>query len=197
MDQQRLAYLALTQVPGMGPARLERLLTACHTPLGAHSAPFAFLRDLPGIGRACATAIKETPLDLGHQLVERAARLGARILVPEDDDFPALLRTVPSPPPVLFAQGRVAVLDPPAIAIVGSRDHSSYGAAVASAAAAQAAGAGIVVVSGMARGSTRWPMPPHSTPAAPRSGSSATGWAWSTRPPTGRCTCGSRRKGYC
>jgi DNA processing protein len=152
MDQQRLAYLALTQVPGMGPARLDQLLTACHTPLGAHSAPFAFLRDLPGIGRACATAIKETPLDVGRELVERAERLGARVLVPGDDDFPAALRTIPAPPPVLFAQGQLEALDPPAIAIVGSRDHSRYGATVAASVAAEAARAGLVVVSGMARG---------------------------------------------
>jgi DNA processing protein len=152
MDDQRLAYLALTQVPGLGPARLHCLLTACHTPLGAHSAPFAFLRDLPGIGRACATAIKETPLDLGRQLVERAERLGARVLVPDDDDFPAALRTIPDPPPVLFAQGRLAALDLPAIAIVGSRDHSRYGASVAAAVAGHAARAGLAVISGMARG---------------------------------------------
>jgi DNA processing protein len=152
MDQQRLAYLALTQVPGLGPARLQILLTACHTPLGAHSAPFAFLRALPGIGRACATAIKATPLGLGRDLVERAARLNARVLVPEDDDFPAALRTIPDAPPVLFAQGRLAALDRPALAIVGSRDHSAYGATVAAAVAAHAARAGVAVVSGMARG---------------------------------------------
>ena len=78
MDSQRLAYLALTQVPGLGPARLQTLLDACHTPLGAHSAPFAFLCTVAGIGRACATAIKETPLAIGRQLVEAAeARRGA------------------------------------------------------------------------------------------------------------------------
>src|SRR6266511_5717856 len=109
MDRQRLAYLALTQVTGLGPSRLQTLLDRCHTPLGAHSAPFAFLCTLPGITPACATAIKETPLATGRQLVEAAERIGARILVPEDADFPALLRTIPDPPPVLFAVGQLAV----------------------------------------------------------------------------------------
>ena len=152
MDSQRLAYLALTQVPGMGPARLETLLDACHTPLGAHSAPFAFLCAIPGIGRACATAIKETPLATGSQLVEAAERIGARILVPDDADFPAPLRTIADPPPVLFAIGNLALLERQALAVVGSRDHSAYGEAVARAVAAQAVRAGLVVVSGMARG---------------------------------------------
>jgi DNA processing protein len=152
MDDERLAYLALVQVPGMGPTRLHTLLTACHTPLGAHSAPFAFLCTLPGITSACATAIKETPLSAGRHLVEAAKRVGARILVPDDAEFPAPLRTIPDPPPVLFALGMLSLLDRPAIAIVGSRDHTAYGEAVTRSLAGQAARAGLVVVSGMARG---------------------------------------------
>jgi DNA processing protein len=152
MDRQRLAYLALTQVAGLGPARLQSLLEVCHTPLGAHSAPIAFLCTVPGINRACATAIKETPLATGRQLVEAAERIGARILTPDDTDFPAPLRTIPDPPPVLFAIGNLGLLDRQAIAVVGSRDHSAYGEATARVVAAQAAQAGLVVVSGMARG---------------------------------------------
>src|SRR5437762_2084052 len=129
MDDERLAYLALVQVPGMGPTRLHTLLTVCHTPLGAHSASFAFLCTLPGITSACATAIKETPLSAGRHLVEAAKRVGARILVPDDAEFPAALRTIPDPPPVLFALGILPLLDRPAIAIVGSRDVGGLGSA--------------------------------------------------------------------
>jgi DNA processing protein len=152
MDSQRLAYLALTQVPGMGPARLQTLLENCDTPLGAHSAPFAFLCSLPGMTRACATAIKQTPLSTGRQLVDAADRIGARILMPEDETFPAALRTIPDPPPVLFALGELGLLARPGVAIVGSRDHSAYGAVVARGVASLAARAGLAVVSGMARG---------------------------------------------
>lgn len=152
MDRERLAYLALTQVPGLGPARLQSLLSACHTPLGAHSAPFAFLCTIDGMTPACATAIKATPIAAGRQLAEAADRIGARILMPEDADFPAPLRTIPDPPPVLFAMGNLGLLQRPALAVVGSRDHSVYGQAVARGVAMLAARAGIVVVSGMARG---------------------------------------------
>lgn len=152
MDDQRLAYLALVQVSGMGPARLQTLLDAFHTPLGAHSAPFAFLSTLPEIGCACATEIKRTPLSAGRRLAELTERAGARVLIPGDVEFPPALRTIPDPPPVLFAQGNLALLERPAVAIVGSRDHSAYGLAVARSIAAQAARGGIVVASGMARG---------------------------------------------
>ncbi|MGN6391689.1 MAG: DNA-processing protein DprA [Gemmatimonadales bacterium] len=150
MDRQRLAYLALTQVLGLGPSRLRLLLDKFDTPLGVHSAPFAFLSTI--VGSACATAIKQQPLDSGRQLVDAADAIGARILVPEDDVFPAILRTIPEPPPVLFAQGELSLLRRLAIAVVGSRDHSRYGSTVARTVAGLAARAGVVVVSGMARG---------------------------------------------
>ena len=152
MDPDRLAYLALVQVPGLGPTRLHSLLQAFDSPRGAHSAPFEFLCAVPDISRACASAIQATPLSAGRRVVEETERLGGRILIPGDVEFPALLRTIPDPPPVLFAMGSLALLERPAVAIVGSRDHTAYGETVARTVAAAAARAGIVVVSGMARG---------------------------------------------
>ena len=152
MDSERVAYLALTQVPGMGAARLQTLLTACKTAIGAHSAPIAFLRSLPGFSASVAGEIKSTPLDIGLKTVEAATKLGAQVIIPADAEYPTALRHLQEPPPVLFMLGQLALMLPPAVAIVGSRDHSSYGAAVARSIATVAAEAGIVVVSGMARG---------------------------------------------
>jgi len=152
MDDERVAYLALTQVPGMGAARLKTLLSACKTAIGAHSAPIAFLGALPGLSRAIAGAIKATPLEAGRKTAEDAARLGAEVLVPCDPDYPSLLLHIPDPAPVLFSLGNRSLLLRPAAAVVGSRDHSSYGAAACSTLAGGAAEAGVVIVSGMARG---------------------------------------------
>lgn len=152
MDDEQIAYLTLTQVPGMGAARLKILLDVCSTALGAHSAPSAFLCTIPGFSRAAANAVKETPLQTGRKLLADALKLGLEILVPGHADYPAFLRPIPDPPPVLFALGNVALLSRPAAAIVGSRDHSAYGADVCRAIAMTAARAGVVVVSGMARG---------------------------------------------
>lgn len=152
MDDERIAYVALTQVPGIGAARLQTLLKACKTSLGAHSAPFAFLGTLPGLSRAVVTALKATPLETGRRTMDDALRLGAEVLIPSDTGYPALLREIPDPPPVLFALGDLSLLGRPAAAMVGSRDHSSYGAAVCRTLGAAAAQAGVVIVSGMARG---------------------------------------------
>ena len=151
MTDERLAYLALTQVPGMGPARLQTLLTAFSTANGAHSAPFEFLCSLPGFSRAFASAIKETPLDTGRKILEAADRLGVGVFIPDDVDYPELLRHIPDPAPVLFALGDVTLLSRPAAAVVGSREHTGYGSEVCRRVVGPAASAGAVIVSGMAR----------------------------------------------
>jgi DNA processing protein len=152
MMGERLAYLALSQVPGMGPARLKTLLTTCTTALGAHSAPFEFLCTLPGFSRALVTALKATPISTGRRTLEQAEAVGARVIIPDDPGYPALFRHIADPPTVLFAVGDLGLLSRPAAAIVGSRNHTSYGSSVCRQMAGAAARAGVVVVSGMARG---------------------------------------------
>jgi DNA processing protein len=152
MDDQRAAYVALAMMPGMGPTRLRTLLEACQTPNGAYSAPFAFLRALPHFSAAIVTAIKATSPAAGQQVLDAAGRLGARVLLPSDPEYPQAVTEIPDPPPLLFALGDLTLLDRPAAAIVGSRDHSLYGAEVCRRFAGEFAAAGGVVVSGMARG---------------------------------------------
>lgn len=152
MDQQRAAYVALALTPGIGPSRIHSILQACHTASGALSAPFELLRSIPGMNAAAASAISAAGISAGVRALEEAERLGARALLASDPDYPALLRDIPEPPPVLFALGDPSLLDRPAVAIVGSRDHSEYGGQVARALAWGAASSGLVVVSGMARG---------------------------------------------
>jgi DNA processing protein len=152
VDEERLAYLTLTQVSGMGAERLKTLLTAFPTSLGARSAPFELLGTLRGFSNALVTALKATSLAVGRKVADEAARLGADILIPTDEHYPPLLRHIPDPPPVLFTLGNQALLAGPAVALVGSRDHSHYGSTVCRSLAAAATAAGVVVVSGMARG---------------------------------------------
>ena len=68
--------------------------------------------------------------------------------------FPRRLRTIHDPPPGLFVRGAapLALLDRPCVAIVGARACSAYGTAVALAFGRELAAAGVVVLSGLARG---------------------------------------------
>jgi DNA processing protein len=131
---------------------MQALLETFGSADGALSAPSAFLCRVPGLSRACATAIRETSVARGAETVARAESLGAACLLPGDPAYPATLADIPEPPPALFALGRLELLASPAVAIVGSRDHSPYGAECCRLIAAQASRAGITVVSGMARG---------------------------------------------
>ncbi len=69
-----------------------------------------------------------------------------------EPSFPALLRELHDPPQMLYLRGAVEALAAPGVAVVGARSCSAYGAQVARALARDLAAAGIVVVSGLARG---------------------------------------------
>jgi DNA processing protein len=74
-----------------------------------------------------------------------------RILAPADEDYPALLRAMASPP-LLHVRGSVESGDALAVAIVGSRRPTPYGVEVAESLAAELAARGVTIVSGFARG---------------------------------------------
>jgi DNA processing protein len=152
VDEQRAAYVALALTPGIGPTRLHAIMKACHTATGAFSAPFAFLRSIPGMTPAAASAVAAGSAEVGALALEQVERLGGSVLVLDDPDYPELLRHIAEPAPVLFVLGDPSLLERPGVAIVGSRDHTPYGGEAARAVAWAAASAGLAVVSGMARG---------------------------------------------
>jgi len=81
-----------------------------------------------------------------------AEKLGVDIVTLESQDYPAPLRKIHGPPPVLYVRGALSRADGLALAIVGSRTCSQYGYEQASRLAHLLAGAGFTIVSGLARG---------------------------------------------
>jgi DNA processing protein len=150
-DAEVVATLTLSLVPGIGSQRLRHLIGRFGSAQAALAAPHARLATMPGIGPAAATAIKAASLSNGGRVRDQLAALGARVLFPGDPAFPSQLEEIHDPPGVLYAWGDVSLLAKPAVALVGSRNHTSYGAEasrILSAATTRRA----VVVSGMARG---------------------------------------------
>ena len=95
----------------------------------------------------------------GRRFAERAyleqlAAGGYRFVARSSPEFPPLLRAIHDPPPGLFLRGaaRPELLTQPAVAIVGARACSGYGSSVARSLARELSAAGLVVVSGLARG---------------------------------------------
>jgi DNA processing protein len=85
---------------------------------------------------------------------QRLAAAGFRFLPRSAQAFPPLLHAIHDPPPGLFLRGRAdpELLSRPAVAIVGARACSGYGASVARMLGRELARAGLLVVSGLARG---------------------------------------------
>ena len=151
-DDELAAYLALSQVPGIGAVRLRTLVAAFGGAGGALVAPQGALAALPGFGPAAAAAVRGARRRTGEQILEALERVGADVFLPGDAGYPPLLAEIGEPPAVLYTWGDARLLARPAAALVGSRDHSPYGAEAARLLASGVARAGAVVVSGMARG---------------------------------------------
>ncbi|MEX0692781.1 MAG: DNA-processing protein DprA [Gemmatimonadales bacterium] len=147
-----LAYVTLALVPGIGPARLAALCETFRSAQRVFDTPLEALQQVPGISKAAASAIRNADLAKTEKLLERMRALGGTVLTPADPRFPPALRVIPDRPMLLFASGRLELLQQPAVAVVGSRDHSRYGTAVCRQFASGIASAGLVVASGMARG---------------------------------------------
>lgn len=145
------AYLALSQVQGVGSRRLRTLLGAFGSAPQALTAPHAAIAELAGFSPAAATAIRAATIADGRAILDELQRIGAAVLLPGDPDFPTALTTIHDPPTALFVWGRGELLRHRLVAMVGSRDHSSYGA-VAARLLASGVAPHAVVISGMARG---------------------------------------------
>jgi DNA processing protein len=89
-----------------------------------------------------------------RECVARLAAGGYRFLARSAPDFPPLLRAIHDPPAGLFLRGNAEpeILSRPAVAVVGARACSGYGASVGRSLGRELASAGLVAVSGLARG---------------------------------------------
>lgn len=91
-------------------------------------------------------------LDNARATLAAATNCGATIIASHEAHYPAMLRTLRDPPPHIFTLGNTALFERAAVAIVGTRSATAYGLRTTRNIAAALASAGVVVVSGMARG---------------------------------------------
>jgi DNA processing protein len=151
--QQDLKYwVGFNIVKGIGPAKLQALLDHFGD-LGAAWRANAAALQAAGIDRRAIESLMEArgrlELDMELKKVERA---GAHVLTWADPGYPARLREIPSPPPVLYVKGQLADADRWAVAVVGTRRATSYGRQVTRELVGSLARSHVTVVSGLARG---------------------------------------------
>jgi DNA processing protein len=151
---QIAAWLRLEQAAGVGPIAAGRLLAELGSPQAIFAAGHARLAEL--VSPAQASALCAPVLDATSALLERTLAWlrepGHHLLTLHDRAYPRLLANIPDPPLLLYINGRVEMLDQPALAIVGSRNASTQGKANATRFAQALSDAGLAIVSGLALG---------------------------------------------
>ncbi|HTZ36222.1 MAG TPA: DNA-processing protein DprA [Stellaceae bacterium] len=139
---ERLDWLRLSRTETIGPVTFYALLRRFGSARAALDA-------VPRLGRRGIAAA--TRAEAQRELAA-LGRLGGRLVCWGEPTYPAALAAVEDAPPVLALLGRDAVLTPPMVAVVGARNASANGRRLAHEIAAGLGEAGVIVVSGMARG---------------------------------------------
>ncbi len=145
------AWLRLALTNGLSGESFRKLLSAFGGPeqvLGASRS--ALTRVVSG---KLADALLDGDLYGDPAAVEAwLADANNHVVTLADSEYPQALLQTPDPPPLIYAKGRLDLLNAPAIAIVGSRNATAQGKLTAEAFATALSNAGLTVVSGMALG---------------------------------------------
>ncbi|MDB5821555.1 MAG: dprA [Herminiimonas sp.] len=130
--QEIADWLRLAQAVGVGPDTGRKLLTAFGMPNMIFSAGLNALLEHVPLRTASALDAKSPDSDtlaLIEKTLAWADEPGNHVITLADSDYPKSLLEIADPPLVLYAKGRVELLNKPALAIVGSRNASADGCA--------------------------------------------------------------------
>jgi DNA processing protein len=138
--------LRLARSRRVGPSTFRRLLAE-------HGSALAALEALPELAaRAGVEGYAVASPALAERELAAGRAAGGRLLALGDRAYPSALAEVADAPPLLWALGDTGLFGRPAIALIGARNASALGQRVARRLAGELGAAGLVVVSGLARG---------------------------------------------
>jgi len=154
-EESRLAWMALTLTPGMGPTRIRKAMERLRTTSGIAQLLHASLTELEACGLPAASAqfvFDGRAQAAAEQEIKRLTEAGGQFLTQDCPEYPERLLEIYDPPSVLWLRGDAALLSRPGIAIVGTRQPSPYGSGMTQLLARDLCLRGLVILSGMARG---------------------------------------------
>lgn len=151
IDADRASWLAFSQIPGLGNEGMRRLLQTFGTPVHVFATPAHTLKQVvrPAIAQAIAQGWDDAALAPAFAWL---ADPNNAIVTLADPDYPQALLNIPDPPLLLYVKGNRALLNRPALAVVGSRNATAQGLSHAEAFAQAASAAGLCIASGLAHG---------------------------------------------
>ncbi|MCL4366305.1 DNA-processing protein DprA [Patescibacteria group bacterium] len=144
--------LALHSIDGLGPIRLRAILDYFKDPKLAWEANSEEIRAV-GIPQSTVQRLVEARKSLNPQkYVEEIKRSGINWITIFDKDYPKLLAQIYDPPTVLYYKGDLESSNLKPIAVVGTRKITGYGRAATQQFTKGLVGAGMTIISGLARG---------------------------------------------
>lgn len=144
--------LRLNLVSGVGPRIRKSLMERFGSARAVLAAAPSMLRDVPGVGpKLCEKIVAAGEIDVARELA-LCGEHRISVLTEGHSAYPRALREIHDPPGVLFVRGELRPGDALAVAIVGTRHATVYGLRQAERLAGSLARAGLVIVSGLARG---------------------------------------------
>jgi DNA processing protein len=145
-------WVAFNLVKGIGSVRLQGLLNHFGDLAIAWSAPMDALHAAGLSQKLCERVVQmRDGINLDKVMSDIESK-GIKIVIWEDEHYPARLKEIDQPPPVLYIRGELTKEDFWAVAVVGTRRVSSYGRQIADELCTYLAANGVSVISGLARG---------------------------------------------
>jgi DNA processing protein len=147
-----LGWVALALTPGLGARTAGKLLREFGSPDAIFNASLMALEGhrLPA---AVAQALhSRRPLSDAAKELAQVQAAGCRLLTWDEPEYPARLREIYDPPPLLYVRGNVELLNRHTISVVGARRPTPYGNQMAERLSKDLADRGLVIASGLARG---------------------------------------------
>ena len=145
-------WLALSLIPQLGAARFRHLESYFGDLEHAWRAGLSQLRDAGLDSRTAQEVVSGRERLDPDDSMESLARAGVSVTNWNGENYPPRLRHISDPPPVLYYIGEIKPEDECSVAIVGTRNPTSYGREASSVLSRDLASAGITVVSGLALG---------------------------------------------
>ena len=128
MDQNRLSLLALHFIPGIGDYLIRQLVSYCGSAERVFKMPRGKLQKIPGVGAITAEAISHgKPFNLAEKEFRKAEQDNIDLLFFTDTNYPSRLRQVNDAPTLLYAKGKMDLENPKTVAVVGTRQSTTYG----------------------------------------------------------------------
>ncbi len=128
MDQERLSFLALHSLSGIGDYLLKQLVSYCGSAENVFKTPKGKLLKIPGVGEVTAESIRTgKTFDRAEKEIVKAEKSNTEILFYTDKKYPQRLRQIEDAPSLLYFQGNTNLNHSKTVAIVGTRKATSYG----------------------------------------------------------------------